>query len=229
MRYIITIQTSPNDLGLTTPDKISLLDADITNVCIIGYNETDNTVMFYQNSGSDEKLATLLIKLLDKPDAEIATWNGHGFLLPLLELKMLKNMIPCFHIIDSHSNARRWTNFHSRYSWSHLDLCALMSNFGASHKESLENVSKALNLPDTIPYDLENNTPELTRDRCVINTLNLFILYLKRLYVGQQIDLIVYKEVLTKLLNYPTIQGISENINNALLKIGVTNELSSGD
>ena len=201
MSITLTIATSSRSESTSPDAPLKITELLISHFSIIQFDprtlETKLLTKGVTDNLTDAQLSVGLISMF-KQEPELVTWNGREFILPLLEFKMLEHMIPQFYLIDSHSQSRKWANYHSRYSRLHLDLCDLMAQHGAIPKMSLMEVSAALKLPAVKPYDV-TDSPEIQKQNCIRNNFNTFLIYLKRLYIEEQLSLEQYKRAIHNL------------------------------
>jgi predicted PolB exonuclease-like 3'-5' exonuclease len=85
---------------------------------------------------SEAQLITGLANVVARLRPQLITFNGSGFDLPVLRYRAMLNRLslPCF-------SARPY--FH-RYSPDAVDLCDVLSSFGASKRASLQEICRSL-------------------------------------------------------------------------------------
>ena len=72
----------------------------------------------------------------------LASFNGNGFDLPVLRYRAMALGVPAPALLG-----RNGRDYWYRFGWDHLDLCDLLSNFGASAKPSLNEMAALLGIP----------------------------------------------------------------------------------
>jgi len=116
----------------------------------------------------------------------LVTFNGRGFDLPVLESRALKHGLSLPRYFgDPHSR----TNYRSgRYSDAcHIDLCDLLSNYGAVYRRgSLDILAKLIGLPgkyliegQDVEYLFRQGRLKEISQYCITDVLQTYLLFLK--------------------------------------------------
>lgn len=112
------------------------------------------------------------------PRCKLATFNGRGFDLPLLELAAFRYGLSCR---DYYQGSR------NRYGGNTLDLCDWMSNFGASRMSGgLNLLAKLLGKPgkmevdgsEVLRFHRQGRLREIN-DYCLCDTLDTYFVFLR--------------------------------------------------
>ncbi len=159
------------------PIAIATIQADekyrIRNLGCLGadrFSEADLISRFWQMFESSQVLVT---------------FNGRGFDLPVLETRALKHGLSLpgyFGTGQSRSNYRG-----NRYSDAfHIDLCDFLSNYGASHRGSLNLLAKLIGLPgkytiagEDVEYLHREGRQKEINQYCTTDVIQTFLLLLR--------------------------------------------------
>lgn len=125
-------------------------------------------------------LITAFVDKIDELSPRMVTFNGSGFDLPVLRYRAMHHAIP--------APGLRKRNYFNRYSDDSVDLCDVLSSYGASAKVKLDELAKAFGLPGK-PEGMEGSQVETyvqsgrireVAEYCesdVINTYRLWLRY----------------------------------------------------
>lgn len=115
-----------------------LLNHNIVSIGCCSINTDTGEVTLSNIQGITEKeLVTNLLSLLSDIKPVLVTYNGRGFDIPLLFLKSIKYNLKFYNYL----------NYQKRYDNDHIDLCDILSNFGAVKSMKLNDILRYLNLP----------------------------------------------------------------------------------
>jgi predicted PolB exonuclease-like 3'-5' exonuclease len=136
-------------------------------------------------TGYDEK--TLLqgfFQYFERLKPRLVSFNGRTFDLPVLKYRAMRHGIPAAHLFQA---GDKWESYGSRYAceW-HCDLLEVLSDYGASSRVRLNEVSAVLGLPGKFGPDGsqvqgmwdEGRIKEI-RDYCETDVLNSYLVYLR--------------------------------------------------
>jgi hypothetical protein len=138
---------------------------------------------------------------MGKHRPNLVTWNGRGFDLPVLALRAFR-----------HGVAFPWyyqdRDVRYRYSENgHLDLCDVLSDFGAAQRTSLAGAAKLVGLPGKDGVDgsqveglFAAGQHEALRNYCLSDVAQTAFLFLRYRLICGQITMERYRETATALL-----------------------------
>ncbi len=142
-------------------------------------------------------------EFMSRHKPHLVTWNGRGFDLPVLALRMLR-----------HGVAFPWYYQDSkpRYRFSpegHLDLCDFLSDFGAAARTSLAGAAKLIGLPGKDGVDGSQveglwNAGKLTelREYCLSDVAQTSFLFLRYRLLTGTLALADYQRAAAALLDH---------------------------
>jgi predicted PolB exonuclease-like 3'-5' exonuclease len=115
----------------------------------------------------------------------LVTFNGRGFDLPVLEARALKHGLPLSRYFAAGEG--RSTYRGSRYSDAyHIDLCDLLSNFGACPRNALNLWAKLIGLPgkytiagEDVEYLFRQGRQKEVNQYCMTDVLQTYLLFLR--------------------------------------------------
>jgi len=140
-----------------------------------------------------------------RPTPQLIGFNSSSFDLPVLRYRALALSLP---IPDLHRFNGK--DYWYRYGRDHLDLCDVLSNFGASARPSLSEMSALCGLPPKLNGIDGARVEELVRanriedvsNYCEIDVLSTYLLFLRFALVVGDLTLEAYKNSLLSLSRY---------------------------
>jgi predicted PolB exonuclease-like 3'-5' exonuclease len=100
---------------------------------------------------SEADLITAFVDKIEDLSPRLVTFNGSGFDLPVLRYRAMLHAIP--------APGLRKRNYFNRYSDDAVDLCDVLSSYGASTKVKLDDLAKGFGLPGK-PEGMEGSQVE---------------------------------------------------------------------
>ncbi|HYG89756.1 MAG TPA: 3'-5' exonuclease [Azospirillum sp.] len=99
-------------------------------------------------SDGEERLLKGFWKFFGAGVPRLVTWNGKGFVMPVLRQRAMVYGIPAAPWFQA---GDKWNNYGQRYSpdW-HCDLMEVLSDYGASTRVGLQDMAEAIGLPGKI-------------------------------------------------------------------------------
>jgi predicted PolB exonuclease-like 3'-5' exonuclease len=115
----------------------------------------------------------------------LVTFNGRGFDLPVLETQALKHGLSLSRYFGTGEG--RSTFRGNRYSDGyHIDLCDFLSNYGASHRNSINLYAKLIGLPgkytiagEDVEYLFRQGRQKEINQYCMTDVLQTYLLFLR--------------------------------------------------
>ena len=142
----------------------------------------------YRLDDEDEPpIANRFWRLWQLQEAQLVTWNGRGFDLPVLELEGMR----CGAALAGWLNppgTKSWEDPRNRFSGGHFDLCDYFSNTGGAPRPSQHAFAAALGLPGKLDVDgagvaklYEAGKMQEIADYCVCDVLTLAAIFFRYL------------------------------------------------
>ncbi len=133
----------------------------------------------------------------------LVTFNGRGFDLPVLETQALKYGLSLPRYFGTGEG--RGTYRGSRYSDSfHIDLCDFLSNYGASHRNSINLFTKLIGLPgkytiagEDVEYLFRQGRQKEINQYCMTDVLQTYLLFLRVELLRGKLDSAAYRAAIT--------------------------------
>lgn len=128
---------------------------------------------------SERELIKTFLDQIDEYEPQLVTYNGSGFDLPVLRYRAMLHKLSAPGLFER--------PYFNRYSTDALDLCDVLSSFGASTKVKLDEVCRIMGL-DGKPSDIDGSqVAEFYRagriqeiaDYCVTDVINTYRLWLR--------------------------------------------------
>jgi predicted PolB exonuclease-like 3'-5' exonuclease len=139
-----------------------------------------------------------------QPNAQLATFNGRGFDLPVLETRALKHglSLPRYFAAGETRSTYRGSRYSDAY---HIDLCDFLSNFGAAYRRNSLNVlAKLIGLPgkytiagEDVEYLFRQGRLKEINQYCITDVLQTFLLFLRVELLRGRLDAAGYGEAVT--------------------------------
>src|SRR5678815_2874433 len=130
--------------------------------------------------GKDEKgMLEAFSHFVSRYQPDLVTYNGRSFDLPVLALRSLRHGVPMTWYYQGRAR--------HRYSEEgHLDLCDLLSDYGAARALSLDSVARLIGLPGKIGVDgsqveglYRQNKIDMIRRYCLEDVAQTGLLFLR--------------------------------------------------
>jgi predicted PolB exonuclease-like 3'-5' exonuclease len=149
------------------------------------------------NSDSSEK--ELIQRFMDGVNKFIPTlvsWNGSGFDLPVINYRALAHQINGGVYMDQGDNNHdfKYNNFISRYHSRHTDVMDFLALYGGRANASLNDIAKLCGFPGKLDMDggdvyqnFQDGKIEAIRNYCETDVLNTYLVYLRLIYLKNQI------------------------------------------
>ena len=157
----------------------------------------------------ERELIEQFFKYFAKIRPRIVSFNGRTFDLPVLKYRAMVYGIVVDYLYNS---GDKWNNYMQRYQldW-HCDLLEALSDFGASARIKMNEVSSVFGLPGKFDvhgsqvvtmYD-DGKIDEI-RDYCKTDVLNTYLIYLR--YMHHRGNLVNYNSCIDDLIEYLSLQ-----------------------
>ncbi len=134
---------------------------------------------------SEEELIVRFWQIFESAGT-LVTFNGRGFDLPVLETRALKYALslPRYFAAGQSRSTYRGNRYSDAY---HIDLCDLLSNFGAAfRRSSLDLLAKLIGLPgkytiegEDVEYLYRQGRQKEINQYCTTDVLQTFVLFLR--------------------------------------------------
>jgi hypothetical protein len=133
----------------------------------------------------------------------LVTFNGRGFDLPVLETRALKHglSLPRYFATGQTKNTYRGSRYSDAY---HIDLCDYLSNFGASHRNSLNVFARLIGLPgkytiagEDVEYLYRQGRLKEINQYCMTDVLQTYLLFLRLELLRGKLDKTAYQGAVT--------------------------------
>ena len=125
---------------------------------------------------------------IEKFSANLVSWNGGGFDLPVLNYRALVNGVVAHRYWDTGENDQqmRWNNYLSRYHQRHTDLMDVLAMYTGRANAPLDDLATMLGFPGKLGMSgakvweaYHNGDIQSIRDYCESDVLNTYLLYLR--------------------------------------------------
>ena len=135
-------------------------------------------------SSSEADLVAGFFQHLERQKPRLVSFNGRGFDLPVLKYRAMVHGVRAPYFFGA---GDKWNSYQSRYAadW-HCDLIEVLSDFGASARIKLNEVSSTLGFPGKFGVDGSQVAPMFDegrigeiRDYCETDVLNTYLVYLR--------------------------------------------------
>jgi predicted PolB exonuclease-like 3'-5' exonuclease len=144
------------------------------------------------NSTEQVMLARFLTKVSIPMPAKLVTFNGSGFDVPLLRYRAFAHGLSAPRFAGGQGGSQ---NYFYRYGQNHLDLCEVMSSYGASGKPSLAEVATILRVPAKVGgfdgADVElavlRGEIQAVSDYCETDVVGLALVWLRWMLLCEQL------------------------------------------
>lgn len=132
----------------------------------------------------EERLLKGFWKFFGAGVPRLVTWNGKGFVMPVLRQRAMVYGIPAAPWFQA---GDKWNNYGQRYApdW-HCDLMEVLSDYGACPRVGLQDMTEAIGLPGKIAGRGSDVADMVMRDDiaavrryCETDVLNIFGLYVR--------------------------------------------------
>lgn len=160
---------------------------------------------------SERDLIHGLFSYLKQVTPRLVSFNGRSFDLPVLKYRAMLHNVAAKWLYDS---GDKWNSYNSRYSldW-HCDLLEAFSDFGASARIRMQEVSALFGIPSKLDCDgsdvdamfAAGKVKEI-RDYCELDVVNTYVLYLRYMMHRGVLTKDSYLRSLDDLLNFMEIQ-----------------------
>lgn len=137
----------------------------------------------------------------------LVSYNGRYFDLPVLKYRAMKYDVQAKFLFKS---GDKWNNYHSRYStdW-HCDLIDVFSDYGASARVKMSEVSALLGIPCKTSTDgsmvqdlFDDGGLKEIRNYCEEDVINTYAQYLKYQYLNGTLSYDSYQYCIKSVLNF---------------------------
>ncbi|MDH4229562.1 MAG: ribonuclease H-like domain-containing protein [Nitrospirota bacterium] len=133
---------------------------------------------------SEKDLVEGFFRHLEQKKPRLVSFNGRTFDLPVLKYRAMVHGLSAPHFFDT---SNKWENYTQRYAdaW-HADLLETLSDYGASARVRLDEVSRTLSLPgklgtsggDVAPLFAAGRIDDI-RNYCETDVVNTYLLFLR--------------------------------------------------
>ena len=164
-----------------------------------------------RNGESEEEILQGVFSYLSKHPSRLISFNGRGFDMPVLQYRAMKYGIDARWIYND-----GYYNYNHRYSIEkHCDLLEMFSNFGASARVKMSEVSALFKIPcknngvdGSNVYSLfkEGKLNEIA-DYCESDVISTYVLYLRFMQHSGKLSAEGYNIVLDNLINLLNQEG----------------------
>ena len=140
----------------------------------------------------------------------LVSFNGRTFDLPVLKYRAMLHGVSAKWLYDS---GDKWNNYGSKYSldW-HCDLLDAFSDFGASARVKMQEVSALFGIPSKLDCDggdvdamFSSGRISEIRDYCELDVVNTYVLYLRYMFHRGTLNMEGYEQSLDELLDFMTM------------------------
>ena len=157
---------------------------------------------------SEKEIVQRFFEGLERYSPELVSWNGSGFDLPVLQYRSLLHGINAERYWETGETDRnfRYNNYLSRFHWRHLDLMDVLAGFQMGGRGSLDQVATLLGFPGKLGMSGDQVwgqylAGDLTaiRDYCETDVANTYLVFLRYLYIKNDINLDFYNDEIESL------------------------------
>ena len=129
----------------------------------------------------------------------LVTFNGRGFDLPVLETQALKHGMSLSRYFGTGESRHNYRG--NRYSdIYHIDLCDFLSNYGASHRNSINLFARLIGLPgkytiagEDVEYLFRQGRQKEINQYCMTDVLQTYLLFLRVELLRGRLDSAAYQ------------------------------------
>lgn len=133
---------------------------------------------------AERELVEGFFTYVDQAQPRLVSYNGRTFDLPVLKYRAMVHGLSAPRFFDT---SNKWENYTQRYAdaW-HTDLLEILSDFGASARVRLDEVTRVLGLPGKLGTSGEDvaalyaaGDVQAIRDYCETDVVNTYLLFLR--------------------------------------------------
>ncbi len=159
------------------------------------------------NMGGDTEDESLIIKqflkIIDKHQPRLISWNGSGFDLPVIQYRALLHGIACPTYWDQGQINKefKWDNYISRYHQRHLDLMDVLAMYSGRANAPLDDIAKLCGFPGKLGMDGSqvwnawcNGQRQEIRQYCQTDVANTWLVFLRFSMIRGEISADEYQE-----------------------------------
>lgn len=167
---------------------------------------------------SEAQIIHTFFKGIQKYRAQLVSWNGSGFDLPVLHYRAMKNGVeaPYYWDLGENNPDFKWNNYINRYHFRHLDLMDVLSLYNTRTAAPLDKLAKLLGFPGKLGVDgsevwnywLQKRADEI-RQYCETDVANTYLLFLRFRQMKGEITKAMEQEQWEKMRIY--LEQISES------------------
>lgn len=156
---------------------------------------------------SEEDLIAGFFSKFNQIKPRLVSYNGRYFDLPVLKYRAIKYNVQAKFLFKG---GDKWNNYHSRYAtdW-HCDLIDAFSDYGASAKVKMSEVSALLGIPCKTSTDgsmvqalFDTGKLKEIRNYCEEDVVNTYVQYLKYQYLNGTLSYDSYQHCIKSILNF---------------------------
>jgi len=164
-------------------------------------------------AGFDEaQLLQGFFQYFERLKPRLVSFNGRGFDLPVLKYRAMAHGISAPWL---HNAGDKWNSYSSRYSMDwHCDLMEQLSDFGASARVKLAEVSAVFGLPGKFGVDgskvadmIDAGDVQGVRDYCETDVLNTYLVYLRFMLHRGTLELEAYNRAVADVITLIETEG----------------------
>jgi len=156
---------------------------------------------------SEKELLEAFFHLIETRSPRLVSFNGRNFALPVLKYRAMKHGLSCPRWF---ATGDRWNNYESRYSSVyHVDLLEVLSDYGASVRCSMDEITAALGIPAKLER-IDGDTRTLFESKSVSSIRNygetdvcsLLLIFLRWQLFQGTLNQAAYAHLLESMRNY---------------------------
>jgi predicted PolB exonuclease-like 3'-5' exonuclease len=134
---------------------------------------------------------------IERYSADLVSWNGGGFDLPVLHYRALRNGVQAPRYWETGDNDRefKWNNYLSRFHWRHTDLMDVLAGFQPRGRASLDQMAVMLGFPGKLGMSgaqvwdtYQSGGIAAIRNYCETDVLNTWLVYLRFEFMRGNLD-----------------------------------------
>lgn len=156
-----------------------------------------------EQSTTEAELITRFFDGLERFSADLVSWNGGGFDLPVLHYRALLHGIaaPRYWDVGEDDQSMRWNNYLSRFHQRHTDLMDVLAAYQPRANAPLEQIATMCGFPGKLGMSgakvwdafMDGGIADI-RAYCETDVMNTFLLYLRYQLIRGHLPQSVYEQ-----------------------------------